>query len=235
MKFNSGFTLIELLIALGISAIVALGTVKLFESSVLVKDTVVEYSEVNSKVTRAMRIIQQDLTQLSRYREVKDEYGQYKEALELDKYDGLTFTRSGWARSQFQKYERSTLQRVNYLLEEPGADNCPLLEDDDDNDLGGCLIRSFTAHLDNDGSFEPVHQMLLRPVSDLEWSFYILDTSTKVKEYKDEPPQNSTQSGSAEQRLLAIKLSFNLNKSSPFEKVYITPTKPVNSGSSTND
>ncbi|MEJ2042064.1 MAG: type II secretion system minor pseudopilin GspJ [Reinekea sp.] len=226
MNRTAGFTLIELLIALGISAVVAVGTVQIFRSTIFVKEAMLGQSDQDSQLTRALRVISRDITQFVPNRPVRDPYGQYKPAIAISDYDGLSFTRSGWADSPFLGYERSKLQRVRYQWVQPGAEHCPLLEDDAKNELGGCLLRSYTVHLDDDGSFEWTYQTILRPVEEPEWQFLVKDGTSEEMSYKDEPPAKNGQPETPDDQLLAIKLEF-VSGSNNVSKTYLIPREPV--------
>ena len=230
---QTGFTLIELLIAFAISTIVAVGTVTLFRTSIDAKEAIIEQSDYTSQMTRALRVIEQDVTQWAPYRPVRDAYGEYQASILLN-HDGLFFTRTGWASSQFLNYQRSTLQRVRYWRALPGSEYCPLLDDEQENQAGGCLLRGYTAHLDDDGSFTwQVHE-LLRPVKNLQWEFLVEDTDESDTRWQDEPPTEKPQTGTVDDRLLAVKLILDLGNDWHYERVLITPALPPSASSGGN-
>ncbi|TXR53503.1 type II secretion system minor pseudopilin GspJ [Reinekea thalattae] len=186
MKQQTGLTLVELLISLAIGSIIALGTLRLFNSSVTTRDNLGVHAEELSQLARAMSVIERDFLQLAPTRSVKDAFDEYQLALTLD-YEGLVLTRNGWATSRVMSYERSSLQRVRYTLVENGAEQCPWQEPEDDEVLD-CLVRSYRAHLDDDGSLDWSNQLLLRPVSELQWRFWVYSTATQSFDYQTEPP-----------------------------------------------
>lgn len=179
---HQGFTLIELLIALAISAILAVGTFYLVQTSRQTQTTLVERNETRTQLTRVMRKLETDLHQWVPDRPVRDAFGQEVPALLMDE-NGLSLTRAGWARSQllqqlgdddlFAAPKRSTLQRVRYRLAEEGSELCPLPEGATDFSAQpqGCLMRSFLLQLDDDGRLEWQHQRLLYPVRAVQFRF----------------------------------------------------------------
>lgn len=181
-RSHQGFTLIELLIALAISAILAVGTFYLVQTSRQTQTTLVERNETRTQLTRVIRKLETDLHQWVPDRPVRDAFGQEVPALLMDE-NGLSFTRAGWARSQllqqlsdndlFTAPKRSTLQRVRYRLAEEGSELCPLPEGETDfsAEPQGCLIRSFLLQLDDDGRLEWQHQRLLYPIRTLQFRF----------------------------------------------------------------
>ncbi|WP_189608326.1 type II secretion system protein GspJ [Saccharospirillum salsuginis] len=171
MSSARGFTLIELLIAIAISAILAVGTLFLVQASRTTYQTLTVSNEYQSQLTRVIRTLTNDFTQWAPDRPVKDAFGDNQAAMHLDEVDGLSLTRNGWGLSQFVDLERSSLQRVQYRLAVPGSELCPWLDEEAENDKGGCLVRSHTLQLDDDGSLEWRHQTLLRPVKTMSFSF----------------------------------------------------------------
>lgn len=190
MRRSAGFTLFELLIAIVIGAILAAGTLYLVQVSSRTKETLVASNEYTSQLTRVVRVLASDLRQWSPRRPVRDAFGDQQEALKMD-MDGLRLTRDGWALSRFVDLERSNLQRVSYRLAEPGSELCPWADDDDEatGEEGGCLIRSFIPHLDDDGRLEWRHQMLLRPVKAIQFRF-LASVNGESDFYEAWPPDN---------------------------------------------
>jgi general secretion pathway protein J len=225
MKKN-GFTLIELLLALAISAIIAMGTLQLFNTVMKSKTALVDQAAETSQLTRSMRKMEQDFIQLSPYRSVRDPYGEHLPPVHVD-YEGLFITRSGWANSVFMSYERSVQQRVHYRLAEPGSELCPLLDDDDLNDLGGCLVRSYTAHLDDDGALVWQHQNILRPMKKIEFDFLVFNPEQRETEYRSEPPIEDPRTGIQLERLLGVLVKFEMGSGRNYERLFRTPSLPL--------
>lgn len=222
MNSSRGLTLIELLVALAIGAVVAVGTFKMFQVSVNTRDTLIAQSESVSQLNRAMRMIESDLLQFVPNRQVRDAFGEYSESLVLD-YEGLQFTRSGWANSRLLSYERSVFQRVSYYLAEPGTEHCEWLEDDTENEQGGCLIRKYRSHLDDDGSLTWFYQVIARPISALEWKFLVLDAANNA-EYQTEPPGRNVETEELEGVIQAIEVDFVDGRSNTqYKRLIATP------------
>lgn len=222
---HRGFTLIELLLALAISAIISVGTFFLFNTSMNAKDVVEEQSTSFGQLNRVVRVIEQDFIQWTPLRGVRTPYGEYDSALVLN-FEGLYLTRNGWASSALLSYERSSLQRVHYRLAEPGSELCPWLDNDEENDAGGCLIRSYKTHLDDDGSQDWHHQMLLRPVKSVDWQFLIFDPALNAMDYYSEPPREDPRDGIQRTRLRAVLMKITTGQGSEIERLFRTPSQP---------
>ena len=114
---SSGFTLIEVLIALAITAFVSI----IAYTSLSTVMSGVESLRANTdriyEINRAMMILSRDLRQFAD-RSVRDEFGEIEPAMtggELARFT-LSFTRRGWHNPN--GHPRSSLQRVNYRLED---------------------------------------------------------------------------------------------------------------------
>lgn len=225
MILAKGFTLVELLIALAIAAIISVGTLFLFNTSLNAKDIVEEQSTVFAQTNRMMRVIEQDFIQIAPFRSVRDPYGEFQKAIQLT-YEGLFITRNGWANSRLLPTERSTLQRVHYRLAEPGSELCPWLERDEDNDLGGCLIRSFKTHLDDDGSLNWQHQMIYRPVKEVNWEFLIHNPAVNNTDFYSQPPEEDPRDGLQRTRLLGVRVQIKTGYGLVYQRLFQTPTQP---------
>jgi general secretion pathway protein J len=220
-----GMTLIELLVALALSAVIAIGTFNLLHTSINTRDTLGAQAESTSQLSRAMRLLEQDFIQFSPQRPVKDAFGNFAAAMVMDS-DGLALTHNGWAWSPFVAYERSTEQRVVYRLADPGSELCDLLDDDLINDQGGCLIRSYQAHLDDDGSLRWYHQRLLRPLKTIDWRFLTYDPETKSTEYQSEPPSSDPRTGLQLTRLIGVEISLTLGTGPIHQRIFAVPSLP---------
>ena len=226
MNTNRGFTLIELLLALSIAALIYMGILFLFQTSLNSKNVIEEQAESMAKIGRAMRVIEQDIIQLSPYRSVRDPFGDFRPAIEMT-FEGLYLTRNGWAISQFSSYQRSSQQRVHYRLAEPGSELCPWAEDDEVNDAGGCLIRSFQLQLDDDGSLAWQHQPLLRPVKTMNWQFLIDDPESGSMDFRNELPQEDPRDGVTRSRLIGVQVEVQTGQGQSLKRLFSTPTLPV--------
>lgn len=226
MNRQAAFTLIELLLSLAIAALISVGTLQLFNTSIGAKAVVDDQSSEFAAMNRAMRLIEQDMIQIAPMRKVRDPFGEYRNAVDLT-YEGLYVTRAGWAQSQFLTYERSSLQRVHYRLAESGSELCPWLEDDAQNDAGGCLIRSYRPHLDDDGYLNWQHQVLLRPVSAIRWQFLIIDPRSGSSEYSDTPPEEDPRDGIQHTRLKAILFELQTAQGRNYGRLFRVPSEPA--------
>ncbi len=139
MRQQRGFTLLEVMIAIGIFALVGLGTYRMLET-VLKTDVATRAHEQSLReLTRAFAEIDRDLAQ-SIPRTVRDPYGEELASL-LGAVDGqvaLEFTRAGWrnpmglARAQLQRVRwRLTgeqLERVYWTVLDQAVDSQPRVQ-----------------------------------------------------------------------------------------------------------
>jgi len=155
-----GYTLIEILIALFIFAILAV-IVSIGLSSVLeTRDSSQMHVQRLAEIQMAMSVMERDLSQII-VREVLNEAGEVEESLYETAENGnqrIAFTRAGYV-NPLSRYNRSTLQRVEYYLE------------------GGDLIRENWESLDRVANSESQTRVLLSRVSELNWKF--LDDNLK--------------------------------------------------------
>ena len=142
-----GFTLLEMLIALGVFAVIGLMSSQILSGIVDLSDTVRERSDQLSELQRAMFIISRDVEQMTR-RPVRDAFGDSTAAIIIGE-PLIEFTRRGWQNPL--RSPRSELQRVAYTV----AD--------------GDLVRQFWPLLDRGPDTEPIAQVLLRSVADVEF------------------------------------------------------------------
>lgn len=228
---SAGFTLIELLLSLAIAALISVGTLTLFTTSTGAKDVVDEQSSRFAAVNRAMRLLEQDLIQIAPYRQVRDPFGDYEDAVKLD-FNGLYLTRAGWAQSPFLTVERSSLQRVHYRLAEPGSELCPWLEDDAAaDDQTNCLVRSYRVHLDDDGYLSWQHQLLITQVEKMTWEFLHLDPATGEQSFRDEPPVVDPVTGVKNTVLEAVLYTLTLSQGGEYRRLIQVPSLVSSSSS----
>ena len=114
---QAGFTLIEVLIALAITAFVASISYASLSTVMAGVESTREVANRTYEINRAWSIVTRDLQQFTD-RPIRDEFGEIEAAMTGGAASRflLSFTRSGWHNSQAQ--QRSSLQRVNYLLED---------------------------------------------------------------------------------------------------------------------
>lgn len=235
IQSNRGFTLIELLIAIAISAILAVGTVYLVQASRTTYSSLTVSNEYQSQLTRVIRTMTNDFSQWAPNRPVKDAFGDTGPAMELDEMDGLSMTRNGWNQTRLSgvtELERSFLQRVQYRLAVPGSDLCEWLEDEAANDRGGCLVRSYTLHLDDDGSLEWRHQTLLRPVQSMSFSF-MARYDGETREFNKWPPDLPFgQAGQPD--LFAVEFTLETGEGDTITRLVSVPRNPDPATTGTN-
>ena len=142
-----GFTLLEMLIALGVFAVIGLMSSQILSGIVDLSDTVRDRSDQLAELQRAMFIISRDIEQMTR-RPVRDAFGDSTAAITIGE-PLIEFTRRGWQNPLGSP--RSELQRVAYTV----AD--------------GDLVRQYWPLLDRGPDTEPVDQVLLRGVADVEF------------------------------------------------------------------
>ncbi|MCY3814098.1 MAG: type II secretion system minor pseudopilin GspJ [Gammaproteobacteria bacterium] len=142
-----GFTLLEMLIALGVFAVIGVMSSQILSGIVDLSDTVRDRSEELEELQRAMFIISRDIEQMTR-RPVRDAFGDSTAAIIIGE-PLIEFTRRGWQNPL--RSPRSELQRVAYTV----AD--------------GDLVRQFWPLLDRGPDTEPIDQVLLQGVADVEF------------------------------------------------------------------
>lgn len=126
---TAGFTLVEVLIALAITAFVSVIAYTSLSTVMTGVESLRENTDRIYAINRAFMILSRDLRQFSA-RPVRDEFGELEPAFtggELARFD-LSFTRGGWHNPN--GLPRSTLQRVNYRLEDEALwrDSYPVLD-----------------------------------------------------------------------------------------------------------
>ena len=114
--YNSGFTLLEVLLAIGITAMIGLGSWQILNSAIRASEsTQVRLAELNA-LQKTMLIISRDLRQVLP-RSIRDGYGDYQPALTTKtEFYALEFSRTGWRNPMDDA--RSNIQRVAYELSE---------------------------------------------------------------------------------------------------------------------
>ena len=129
LKPASGFTLVEVLIALAITAFVSVIAYTSLSTVMTGVESLKDNTDRIYEINRAFMILSRDLRQLSP-RGVRDEFDEREPAFvggELARFS-LSFTRAGWHNPL--GHPRSTLQRVNYRLEDEALwrDSYPVLD-----------------------------------------------------------------------------------------------------------
>jgi general secretion pathway protein J len=212
-KKPAGFTLVEVLIALAITAFIAMIAYTGLSTVMTGVERLHENTNRIYEVNRAFMIMSRDLRQFAA-RPVRDEFGEIEPAFtggELARF-ALSFTRAGWHNPN--SHPRSTLQRVNYRLEDDG------------------LWRDTYPVLDRAGDTEPDSVLLLAGVEKLQLAFLgsleelqiqsgstALDTSKWV--------ENWVRDGSAPEAVLvppaAVEIRLQLRGWGELRRLYALP------------
>jgi len=159
---EAGFTLLEVMIAVGIFALLGLGTYRMLDT-VLRTDEATRQQERNLReLTRAFATLDRDLSQATA-RPIRDPYGDGRAALlgELGASDGraaVELTRGGWrnplglTRSQLQRVRwrlaGEDLERVYWTVLDAAVDSQPRVQ----KVLGGVTSLEFR-YLDERGTW----------------------------------------------------------------------------------
>lgn len=117
VKHAAGFTLLEVLIAVTVFAFVSMISFTTLDSILNSREHLEKVSDDFQKLQMALTILQRDFGQIA-FAPIRDEYGDTREAIEMD--DGserlIEFSRSGW--NNPGERLRSNMQRVAYTLED---------------------------------------------------------------------------------------------------------------------
>jgi len=188
-RSTRGFTLIELLVGLFVTAVMfAIGYGALTEvarNRLEIQNTQTSLSELR----RAVRVLADDLGQLHP-RPIRDELGRiYAPALvaEPGTLSPIGLTRGG--RTTTSSHSRSSLQRVEYLIE------------------GGRLVRFVWPVLDRVQSSNASRRVLMRDVRSLEFR-YLDDRGDWRTDWP--PPPSSGESEISQQRIRPRAIEFTL-------------------------
>ena len=176
---SAGFTLFEIMIAVAIFAILGLvaftGLNEMTRKGQSIADANLRLSELQFAVVYFVR----DWTQVSP-RGIRNQYGDPEANIVIDE-GAISFTRSGWVNPLGR--QRSTLQRVQYLLDEDR------------------LVRRHWPSIDQGIGEEPLESVLLDGVQALEIEFF----DAEGEPIGDWPPEEGQEVESA-----PVVLSFQL-------------------------
>ncbi|MFV1872172.1 MAG: type II secretion system minor pseudopilin GspJ [Oleiphilus sp.] len=200
----SGFTLLEVLLAIGITAMIGLGSWQILTSAIRASEsTQLRLSELNA-LQKAMLIVSRDMRQVLP-RSIRDEYGDYQPAMTTkNELSVLEFTRTGWRNPMDDK--RSNIQRVAYEL----SDNS--------------FIRHYWNVLDRSQDSTPISKTLLTDIESISLRFM-----NEGGGWLDEWPSSTagdSPSASGDPRLTdnqlpkAIEISFVSEKFGKFKRLY---------------
>ncbi len=203
---SSGFTLFEVLVAVSIFAVIGVIAMTNLIQVGRSGERIEQADRQLSRLQFALARVGKDVLQLAP-RPVRDRYGDSQPALKLAE-QRLSLTRSGWSNLLQQK--RSTLQRVEYRLEDER------------------LWRRFWPLLDQGFEEQPVDQPLLEGVEDLQWR---LLTRGK-KEHERWPLEQALP---ADQTPVAVEMSFRLAGFGRVERVFELPQGAFAPGTGVGD
>lgn len=168
-----GFTLLEVLIAVSITAMIGVGATQLLSNVIDSRRAIDIKADQLASLQRFNMVVSRDIEQIIN-RTIRDEYGETQPALMLESGQYLLeFTRAGWRNSPLAEEPRSELQRVAYRLESIHSDPCESARIKLENwgivdEKGQCLVRYFWPVLDRANNSEPIAQMVLEQVDELE-------------------------------------------------------------------
>lgn len=184
-KFQSGFTLLEVLLAVSITALIGVGASQLLSSTAETKSVTEKRAAQLKEMQRADFLIRRDLTQIAG-RDVSDSYGNALAAVLSDPTQTdylMEITRSGLAPLPVFDEENidedasssSNLQRIAYAVRGHDSDYCkdvpkPVFDDNDAYNKQ-CFVRIVWPVLDQTSDTEPMVQLLLEEVEEVDVLF----------------------------------------------------------------
>jgi len=199
----AGFTLLEVLIAIGITAMIGLGSWQILNSAIRTSEhTQVKLEELKA-LQKTMLIISRDLQQVVS-RSVRDEYGDYQPALQTKgSLYQLEFSRAGWRNPLGDP--RSNIQRVAYELNQDE------------------FVRHYWNVLDRSQDSESVYRTLLKGVEEFSIRFMKEDYSwadewplaEAAGEDESDDPRFKTN-----QIPRAVKITFTLKQFGTVSRLY---------------
>lgn len=198
---TAGFTLLEILVALTVFAVIGLVSAQLMSQTVRSNENLSQRGERLTDIHRAMQAVQRDIMQLAD-RPIRDEFSgpgdPPRPPLMIGDEGALELSRSGWRNPL--NLPRSEVQRVAYRWEDEQ------------------LIRGYWLVLDRAPDSEPVQQVVLEGVSQIE--FFALDVSGNEYAFWP-PPAGTTNSG---QELAGIIMRLEIAPYGVVERVWEVPT-----------
>ncbi|MCY3541787.1 MAG: type II secretion system minor pseudopilin GspJ [Gammaproteobacteria bacterium] len=210
---RSGFTLMEMLVALALFAMIGLISSQMLYQTADLSLTMVGRSEYITDVHRAMSVLDRDIRQIVN-RGIRDELGEFYDALTIDDARLLQFSRMGWLNPLDE--ERGTVQRVEYSIED------------------NTLTRRYWHVMDRNQESVAVKQIIMRGQ---ELSFELLDSQGEVLSTYPEPldveeliPEiGDPLAGEDEEepRPIAIRLNFVLPNVGEFNRMWMIPNMPT--------
>lgn len=228
---ESGFTLLEVLLAIGITAMIGLGSWQILNSAIRASEATQERLAELNTLQKTMLIISRDLRQLIA-RSIRDEYGDYQPALtSKNEFYVLEFSRNGWRNPMDDP--RSNIQRVAYEFSE------------------NKFIRHYWSVLDRSQDAKPISKTLLNEVNSVSLRF-MNDSGGWLDEWPAETDaSNSASPGAASDPRLkenqlpkAVEISFDLAHFGKVKRLYSIvsylpgidlPASNTNGGNGNND
>lgn len=216
---SMGFTLVEVLIAMAITALVAAIAYSSLARVMAGVEGLRASANRSYEINRAMMILSRDLRHFAA-RPIRDEFGEFQPALtggELAEFE-LSFTRTGWHNPL--EHPRSSLQRVNYRIEDEA------------------LWRDSYVVLDRAGDTEPRSTLLLENVELMELAFLgkaqgaqlamendSIDTANWPENWVQDPGSvgNSSSPGNILAAPQALEITFTLKDWGELRRFYVLP------------
>lgn len=210
---NAGFTLVEVLIAMAITALVAAIAYSSLARVMEGVEGLRASADRSYEVNRAMMILSRDLRHFAP-RAIRDEFGAFQPALtggELAEFE-LSFTRTGWHNPQ--EHPRSSLQRVNYRIEDEA------------------LWRDSYVVLDRAGDTEPRSTLLLDNVELMELAFLgtaqgaqleMENGSIDTSGWPENWVQDTSTPGAISKPPQALEITFTLSDWGEIRRFYVLP------------
>ena len=224
-----GFTLLEVLIAVTITALIGVGASQLLSNISDIKTSTEVRSTSLRYLQRMDTFIRKDLWQITG-REIKDSYGQYQLSAKTDGDYLFEFSRSGSAFQLLNKSGVSNLQRVAYGSFSHTSEFCDdAIKPLEESEYNNCLVRFFWPVLDRTSDTEPLAQVLLDQVRNVEIKFrgQLINTNNPAEtvrsnDWLDEWPGEYLESGVVPD-LVQVKLQLEDRYLGRFERVYEVP------------
>lgn len=151
---QQGFTLLEVLMAMSIFAILGLASYHLLSGEMHTQKALEQASNSQYYWQRGVLRLTQDLQQAIN-RSIREDYSDREPAMR-GASDSITFTRQGWSNPLHR--QRSDLQRVDYRIAAKSDSYY--------------LRRSYWPHLDRSPGSEPVQQLLLPDVQQVQFRYF---------------------------------------------------------------
>ncbi len=225
---QKGFTLLEVLLAVSITAGIGIGATQLLSSIVGTSQSIEEKSLQLRYIQRMDLLMRRDFWQATN-REVKDEYGNTKQALTTDSTYLIEFTRSGQGLRKDKN--RSNLQRVAYAMRSHESDSCiDAIKAPNATESGHCFVRYFWPALDLAPDSEPpIAQVLLDNVEEVAFlfkgqavDFDNPENSIRNNEWQEQWPSPLVTPGLTLD-LLQVKFKYTVKKLGDIERIYEVP------------